>query len=91
MSIFGCRMQATSSLDDPSTAKKRRELLDRIIRVDHAGEVGADRIYAGQMFMLGKSEAAPLIQVSEIYVWGARAGVAEMRKIGSGVSFLEDL
>jgi len=62
VSIFGCRMQATSSIDDPSMAKKRREMLDRIIRVDHAGEVGADKIYAGQMFMLGKSEVGPLIQ-----------------------------
>lgn len=28
--------------------------LDSIIRVDHAGELGADRIYAGQMAVLGK-------------------------------------
>jgi demethoxyubiquinone hydroxylase (CLK1/Coq7/Cat5 family) len=27
--------------------------LDSIIRVDHAGELGADRIYAGQMAVLG--------------------------------------
>lgn len=27
--------------------------LDTIIRVDHAGELGADRIYAGQMAVLG--------------------------------------
>jgi len=54
-------MQSTSStLDSPE--EKRRELLDRIIRVDHAGELGADRIYAGQMFMLGKSDAGPLIK-----------------------------
>ena len=35
--------------------KEARETIfrDRIIRVDHAGEVGADRIYAGQMAVLG--------------------------------------
>lgn len=30
------------------------KVLDSIIRVDHAGELGADRIYAGQMAVLGK-------------------------------------
>lgn len=30
-------------------------LTDEIIRVDHAGELGADRIYAGQMAVLGNS------------------------------------
>ena len=38
------------------------KLYDRIIRVDHAGELGADRIYAGQMAILGKSDVGPLIQ-----------------------------
>ncbi|XP_033630767.1 5-demethoxyubiquinone hydroxylase, mitochondrial-like [Asterias rubens] len=37
-------------------------LLDRIIRVDHAGELGADRIYAGQMAVLGKTAVGPVIQ-----------------------------
>jgi demethoxyubiquinone hydroxylase (CLK1/Coq7/Cat5 family) len=36
--------------------------LDSIIRVDHAGELGADRIYAGQMAILGNSQSGPLIQ-----------------------------
>lgn len=31
------------------------KILDSIIRVDHAGELGADRIYAGQMAVLGIS------------------------------------
>ena len=39
-------------------------MLSRILRVDHAGEVGADRIYAGQMFVLGKSKYGPVIQVA---------------------------
>ena len=32
------------------------ELLNRIIRVDHAGEFGAKQIYAGQLAVLGESE-----------------------------------
>ena len=34
----------------------------RMIRVNHAGEYGAKRIYAGQLAVLGKSPAAHLIQ-----------------------------
>lgn len=36
--------------------------LDEIIRVDHAGELGADRIYAGQMAVLGTTSKAPIIK-----------------------------
>lgn len=36
--------------------------IDSIIRVDHAGEFGADRIYAGQMAVLGNTSKGPLIQ-----------------------------
>ncbi|KIH52989.1 ubiquinone biosynthesis protein COQ7 [Ancylostoma duodenale] len=36
------------------TAAARRALLEKIIRVDHAGELGADRIYAGQLAVLGR-------------------------------------
>ncbi|KAI3386734.1 hypothetical protein SNEBB_000489 [Seison nebaliae] len=36
-------------------------LIDKIIRVDHAGELCADRIYAGQMAVLGKTEIGPKI------------------------------
>ncbi|KAG8432969.1 hypothetical protein GDO86_017294 [Hymenochirus boettgeri] len=39
-----------------------RAMLDRIIRVDHAGEYGANRIYAGQMAVLGRSSVGPIIQ-----------------------------
>lgn len=37
-------------------------VLDRIIRVDHAGEFGAKQIYKGQLAVLGKSASAPLIR-----------------------------
>uniref|UniRef100_A0A8C5F572 Ubiquinone biosynthesis monooxygenase COQ7 n=1 Tax=Gadus morhua TaxID=8049 RepID=A0A8C5F572_GADMO len=33
-----------------------------MMRVDHAGEYGANRIYAGQMAVLGRTQTGPLIQ-----------------------------
>ncbi|NXN16246.1 COQ7 protein, partial [Indicator maculatus] len=39
-----------------------KAVVDRIIRVDHAGEYGANRIYAGQMAVLGRSSVGPIIQ-----------------------------
>ncbi|XP_044513401.1 5-demethoxyubiquinone hydroxylase, mitochondrial [Gracilinanus agilis] len=39
-----------------------RATIDRIIRVDHAGEYGANRIYAGQMAVLGRTSVGPVIQ-----------------------------
>ncbi|MDX1974042.1 MAG: demethoxyubiquinone hydroxylase family protein [Rickettsiales bacterium] len=39
-----------------------RDRLDRMIRVNHAGEYGAKRIYAGQLAVLGKSDCAPLLK-----------------------------
>nr|AEX09207.1 ubiquinone biosynthesis-like protein [Pandinus cavimanus] len=42
--------------------KKRHALCDRILRVDRAGELGADRIYAGQMAVLGRTSVGPIIQ-----------------------------
>ncbi|XP_066929115.1 5-demethoxyubiquinone hydroxylase, mitochondrial-like [Clytia hemisphaerica] len=42
--------------------RRRKMMLSKILRVDHAGEVGADRIYAGQMAVLGKTEYGPVIQ-----------------------------
>lgn len=40
-----------------------RSLVDRIIRVDHAGELGANRIYQGQLAILGRSHVGPKIKV----------------------------
>ena len=37
---------------------KGRALIDRIVRVDHAGEYGATRIYAGQLAVLGPDHPA---------------------------------
>jgi 3-demethoxyubiquinol 3-hydroxylase len=43
---------------DPPTAVQ----VARMIRVDHAGEYGAARIYAGQLAILGRRETAPLLR-----------------------------
>ena len=43
---------------DPS----REEIIERIIRVDHAGEYGAARIYDGQLAVLGRDKVAPIIR-----------------------------
>lgn len=44
-------------------ALERQAQIDRFLRVDHAGEYGANRIYAGQLAVLGKDpKLGPLIQ-----------------------------
>lgn len=43
---------------DPS----KKEMLERMIRVDHAGEYGAVRIYEGQLAVLGKAASRPEIE-----------------------------
>lgn len=43
----------TRNLSTRERAEVRRQTLDRFLRVDHAGEYGADRIYAGQAAILG--------------------------------------
>lgn len=40
----------------------REEEVKRMIRVNHAGEYGAKRIYAGQLAVLGKSAVAPTLK-----------------------------
>lgn len=53
--LFSCNKLAVCDYSSKSA-------LDSIIRVDHAGELGADRIYAGQMAVLGTTSKGPLIQ-----------------------------
>ena len=38
------------------------ETIERMVRVDHAGEYGAVRIYQGQLSVLGKSKNAPVLK-----------------------------
>ena len=60
--------QRRSSGDEP--AKRRRlpgdpsadAMVERIIRVDQAGEYGAVRIYDGQLAVLGKTKVGPVIR-----------------------------
>jgi len=40
----------------------RDRMVEQIIRVDHAGEYGAKRIYDGQLAVLEKDEVAPIIR-----------------------------
>ncbi|KAK7112785.1 5-demethoxyubiquinone hydroxylase, mitochondrial-like [Littorina saxatilis] len=42
--------------------RRRKEILERIIRVDHAGEFGAHRIYEGQMAVLGNTAVGPVLK-----------------------------
>jgi len=39
-----------------------RRRIERMVRVDHAGEYGATRIYAGQLAVLGRSKTAPVLR-----------------------------
>lgn len=39
-----------------------RKLVERALRVDHAGEYGAKRIYAGQLAILGDTETGAVIR-----------------------------
>ena len=42
--------------------KNLKQKIERMIRVDHAGEFGAQRIYRGQLDVLGTSKAGPMIR-----------------------------
>lgn len=50
----------------PLTPKQKR-LIDSMIRIDQAGEIGANYIYKGQMAILGNDKkVGPIIQVNII-------------------------
>lgn len=40
----------------------KQEQVARMLRVNHAGEYGAKRIYAGQLAVLGKTDVAPTLR-----------------------------
>jgi ubiquinone biosynthesis monooxygenase Coq7 len=40
----------------------KEEMIARMVRVDQAGEYGAKRIYAGQLAVLGGSDAGPVLR-----------------------------
>ncbi|KAL2101527.1 hypothetical protein ACEWY4_003288 [Coilia grayii] len=45
-----------------TTDPEEKAILHRMMRVDHAGEYGASRIYAGQIAVLGRTQTRPVIQ-----------------------------
>ncbi|CAG7833399.1 unnamed protein product [Allacma fusca] len=59
---YSSTVSQAQKLKNRAQEERLRQIRDRIIRVDHAGEYGANRIYAGQMAVLGKTKSGPLIQ-----------------------------
>lgn len=60
-----CRRCASTGVRNPTVdpqTKQSKALLDRILRVDHAGEYGAVRIYQGQMAVLGRTSVSPVLR-----------------------------
>lgn len=53
---------ASASDKTKPTQKRASPLIDEIIRINHAGELGADRIYAGQHAILGKTPVGPTLE-----------------------------
>ena len=51
-------------LSNSAKDARTKELLDKIIRIDHAGEFGAKRIYQGQIAVLKDTPEGPLIKVA---------------------------
>lgn len=64
------KLVQTVSLNQAVRGLSSKASLDSIIRVDHAGELGADRIYAGQMAVLGNTTKGPLIK----HMWDQEKG-----------------
>ncbi|XP_020016017.1 NADPH-dependent 3-demethoxyubiquinone 3-hydroxylase, mitochondrial isoform X2 [Castor canadensis] len=62
LSVYGRGVSVRSCSSGMTLDGLNRAIVDRIIRVDHAGEYGANRIYAGQMAVLGRSSVGPIIQ-----------------------------
>ena len=66
------RLRLGRILSKPFKANKKRNRLpgdpnkkqetDRMIRVNHAGEYGAVRIYEGQLCILGRTASAPMLE-----------------------------
>ena len=48
-------MKTTNSQYNTPVSKSQKEMVERFIRVNHAGEFGAKRIYEGQLAVLGKT------------------------------------
>lgn len=56
-------MDAAADTPALTLTPRRKAVLDAMLRVDHAGELGARRIYAGQLAVLGRHPVAgPLLR-----------------------------
>lgn len=65
MLLRACRRFASSEALKHTRVRhspKTECLLDRTLRVDHAGEFGAVQIYKGQLAVLGHTDVAPTLQ-----------------------------
>jgi len=52
-----------------SLTPKQKKLIDSMIRIDQAGEIGANYIYKGQIAILGNDKkVGPIIQVNKYYL-----------------------
>lgn len=58
---------------------ERQAMIDKFLRVDHAGEFGADKIYAGQLAVLGPKGIGPLPFVPD--VGGRKVSAEETGKL----------
>lgn len=55
-------MLTMNKLSSRAFSSRASAAVSEIIRVDHAGELGADRIYAGQHAVLSKTKSGPTIK-----------------------------
>ncbi|XP_058443682.1 5-demethoxyubiquinone hydroxylase, mitochondrial [Malaya genurostris] len=55
-------IHTSSKLATTSETKRCPEMIDRFIRVDHAGELGANQIYKGQLAVLGHTKMGRTIE-----------------------------
>ena len=55
LDTMAIKKKKTSKKKSSSNRTTHREILEEIIRVDHAGEYGATKIYDGQIAIFGKS------------------------------------
>ena len=57
-------MSSATAFPRRASSLKTQKILDRMLRVDHAGEYGAVRIYKGQMAILGSTKVGPILEVT---------------------------
>ena len=63
------QLRLARNISQRAKEEKTKRLLSKIIRVDHAGELGAEKIYEGQIAVLGKTAVGPILKVEEyIYI-----------------------